>query len=160
MGSSTSKAARTAAGAARRQYPQRVPSPPSSNASSAPRPPAGQPTAPGPTVYPQSQASNTRDECEFLFLSSLLHIFLLTIISHQCRCLRSRFRTISAFPRPSPAKLNSLELINLQSFFISTITRPQKLSEPVTSPNVSGSKQESCTDGADGARASAAAGRG
>ncbi|KAF6227055.1 hypothetical protein HO133_008496 [Letharia lupina] len=62
MGSSTSKAAKTAAGAARRQYPQRVSPPPTSNAPSAPPPPAGQPTAPGPTVHPRSQASNTRDE--------------------------------------------------------------------------------------------------
>ncbi|CAD6565164.1 MAG: hypothetical protein ASARMPREDX12_005725 [Alectoria sarmentosa] len=62
MGSSTSKAAKLAAGAARRQYPQRVPPPPSSNAPSAPLPPPGQPTAPGPIVHPQSQASSTRDE--------------------------------------------------------------------------------------------------
>ncbi|KAK3178179.1 hypothetical protein OEA41_000312 [Lepraria neglecta] len=62
MGSSTSKAAKTAAGAARRQYPKRVPPSPTSNASSAPSPPAGQPAAPGPTVHPQSQASATKDE--------------------------------------------------------------------------------------------------
>ena len=62
MGSSSSKAAKVAAGATKRQYPTRVPPPPSSNASSAPPPPAGQPTAPGPTVHPQMQASETRDE--------------------------------------------------------------------------------------------------
>lgn len=73
MGSSTSKAAKTAADAARRQYPQRVPPPPSSNTPSATPPPAGQPTAPGPTVHPQSQISNTRDECELCSLISLLN---------------------------------------------------------------------------------------
>lgn len=62
MGSSSSKAAKTAVGAARRQYPQRVPPPPTSNAPSAPPPPTGQPAAPGPTVHPQSQASETKDE--------------------------------------------------------------------------------------------------
>ena len=68
MGASTSKAAKTAAGAARRQYPQRVPPPPTSNTSSATSPPAGQPTAPGPTVHPQVQASNTHDECKLYCL--------------------------------------------------------------------------------------------
>lgn len=82
MGSSTSKAAKTAAGAARRQYPQRVPHPPSYNAPSAP-PPAGQPAAPGPTVHPQSQASSTRDECSLSFLSSMLEALLTPFISHQ-----------------------------------------------------------------------------
>ncbi|KAL6716402.1 hypothetical protein ACLMJK_005969 [Lecanora helva] len=62
MGSSTSKAAKTAAGAARRQYPQRVPPPPTINAPRTPSAPAGQPAAPGPTVHPQSQASESRDE--------------------------------------------------------------------------------------------------
>ncbi|KAL2055845.1 hypothetical protein ABVK25_004089 [Lepraria finkii] len=62
MGSSTSKAAKTAAGAVRWQYPKRVPPPPTSSASSGPPPPAGQPAAPGPTVHPQSQASATKDE--------------------------------------------------------------------------------------------------
>ncbi|KAL9136443.1 MAG: hypothetical protein Q9175_002355 [Cornicularia normoerica] len=62
MGSSTSKVAKSATGAARRQYPQLVPPPPSSNAPSAPPPPAGQPTAPGVTVHPQSQASSIRDQ--------------------------------------------------------------------------------------------------
>jgi len=66
MGSLSSKAAKTATGAARRQYPQRVPPQPSSNASSAPPPPAGRPSVPGPTVHPQTQASSTRDECTLL----------------------------------------------------------------------------------------------
>jgi len=62
MGSSTSKAAKTAAGASRRQYPQRVPPAPTSNKSPAHSPPAGQPSAPGPTVHPDSWARETRDE--------------------------------------------------------------------------------------------------
>ncbi|KAI9879491.1 MAG: hypothetical protein M1830_008367 [Pleopsidium flavum] len=66
MGSSSSKAAKTAAGPARRQYPQRVPptSQPRSttNAPSARSPAGSQPSAPGPTVHPQSYASGTRDE--------------------------------------------------------------------------------------------------
>ncbi|MCJ1258981.1 hypothetical protein MMC24_006815 [Lignoscripta atroalba] len=61
MGSSSSKAAKTAAGAVKRQYPQRVP-PQNTNASSMPRPPAGQASAPGPTVHPKTHASSTRDE--------------------------------------------------------------------------------------------------
>ncbi|KAL8857936.1 MAG: hypothetical protein Q9178_005555 [Gyalolechia marmorata] len=64
MGASSSKAARSAASSsARRKYPSRTPeSNPTTNAPSAPPPPAGQPTAPGPTVHPQSQASGDRDE--------------------------------------------------------------------------------------------------
>ncbi|KAL2040238.1 hypothetical protein N7G274_007141 [Stereocaulon virgatum] len=67
MGSSTSKAVRTAAGgAARRQYPKRVPpqstSTSTSNASSAPPPPAGRGDAPGPSVHPRAQASSVKDE--------------------------------------------------------------------------------------------------
>ncbi|KAL8872259.1 MAG: hypothetical protein Q9174_002083 [Haloplaca sp. 1 TL-2023] len=64
MGSSSSKAARTAtAAASRRKYPSRTAeSNPTTNASSEPPPRAGQPEAPGPTVYPQSQASGNRDE--------------------------------------------------------------------------------------------------
>ncbi|KAI9715438.1 MAG: hypothetical protein M1812_005914 [Candelaria pacifica] len=64
MGSSSSKVARNATGAATRKYPQRVPPisnpTPSTNARSPP--PPGQPNAPGPTVYPKPQASNARDE--------------------------------------------------------------------------------------------------
>ncbi|KAK5000061.1 hypothetical protein LTR66_001008 [Elasticomyces elasticus] len=66
MGSSTSKAARTAGGTAARKYPSR-PSPSSQSpaqTSNAPtqRPPSGQQQAPGPTVRPQARASGTRDE--------------------------------------------------------------------------------------------------
>ncbi|KAF2103002.1 hypothetical protein NA57DRAFT_71985 [Rhizodiscina lignyota] len=64
MGSSTSKAARTAAGASARKYPNRVPPttsqgarpPPSSSVSES------QPTRPGPTVHPEPQASETKNE--------------------------------------------------------------------------------------------------
>ncbi|TKX20168.1 hypothetical protein C1H76_7669 [Elsinoe australis] len=62
MGSSTSKAAR-AAGTATRRYPSR-PSPSSTNTNVAPQPPppAGANHQPGPTVYPESQATITRTE--------------------------------------------------------------------------------------------------
>ncbi|EON62576.1 hypothetical protein W97_01800 [Coniosporium apollinis CBS 100218] len=64
MGSSSSKAARTASGAARR-YPSRTPpttaAPRTSNAPSQP-PPPGDPSRPGPTVRPQARASETRNE--------------------------------------------------------------------------------------------------
>ncbi|KAI4111594.1 MAG: hypothetical protein LQ339_000465 [Xanthoria mediterranea] len=62
MGASSSKAARSAASSStRRKYPSRTPeSNPTTN--NTPSAPAGQPTAPGPTVHPQSQASNSRDE--------------------------------------------------------------------------------------------------
>ncbi|KAA6407461.1 MAG: hypothetical protein FRX48_08704 [Lasallia pustulata] len=59
MGASKSKVAKTAAGAARRQYPKRVP--PTTNTPST-RPPPGQSSTPGPTVHPQAQASETRDQ--------------------------------------------------------------------------------------------------
>ncbi|KAL8730860.1 MAG: hypothetical protein Q9166_003787 [cf. Caloplaca sp. 2 TL-2023] len=64
MGASSSKAARSVASVSRRRkFPSRTPeSNPTTNASSAPPLPAGQPTAPGPTVHPQSQASGSRDE--------------------------------------------------------------------------------------------------
>jgi len=59
MGSSTSKVAKTAAGAAKRQYPQRVPQ--ANNAP--PRPPAASKTsAPSQTVHPRPQARGSRDE--------------------------------------------------------------------------------------------------
>ncbi|KAJ9643937.1 hypothetical protein H2199_003803 [Coniosporium tulheliwenetii] len=64
MGSSSSKAARTASGAARK-YPSRIPpttaAPRTSNAPSQP-PPPGDPSRPGPTVRPQARVSETRDE--------------------------------------------------------------------------------------------------
>ena len=74
MGSFTSKVAKPAAGAARRQYPQRVPPPPSSNAPSAPPAPAGQPTDAGPTVHPRPEASNARTECKVFSSTVRLNI--------------------------------------------------------------------------------------
>ncbi|KAL8827835.1 MAG: hypothetical protein Q9170_006854 [Blastenia crenularia] len=63
MGASFSKAARSTASTSTRKLPNRTPgSNPTSNAPSQPPPPAGQPTAPGPTVHPQNQASGSRDE--------------------------------------------------------------------------------------------------
>ncbi|KAL8807875.1 MAG: hypothetical protein Q9223_001926 [Gallowayella weberi] len=64
MGASSSKAARSVASASgHRKFPSRTPETnPTANASSAPPPPAGQPTAPGPTVHPQTQAAGSRDE--------------------------------------------------------------------------------------------------
>ncbi|KAL8767309.1 MAG: hypothetical protein Q9209_006147 [Squamulea sp. 1 TL-2023] len=64
MGASSSKAARSAtSSSARRKFPSRTPeSNPTTNAPFTPPPPAGQPTAPGPTVHPQPQASSNRDE--------------------------------------------------------------------------------------------------
>ncbi|KAL8800775.1 MAG: hypothetical protein Q9182_004939 [Xanthomendoza sp. 2 TL-2023] len=64
MGASFSKATRSVASASRhRKYPSRTPETnPTTNPSSAPPPPAGQPTAPGPTVHPQTQAAGSRDE--------------------------------------------------------------------------------------------------
>ncbi|KAL3425541.1 hypothetical protein PVAG01_02332 [Phlyctema vagabunda] len=56
MGSSASKAARTA-GTAARKYPTRSP-PTSSTPNTAPRP---APVSPGPTVHPETQASTSRD---------------------------------------------------------------------------------------------------
>ncbi|KAI9656299.1 MAG: hypothetical protein M1821_004962 [Bathelium mastoideum] len=63
MGSSASKASRTAAGAAARKYPSRPSQAPPqpSNAPSRPPPPAQDGLA-GPTVRPQPRASETRDE--------------------------------------------------------------------------------------------------
>ncbi|MCJ1471756.1 hypothetical protein MMC13_000396 [Lambiella insularis] len=54
MGSSSSKAAKTAAGAAHRQYPKRVP--PNTTASPASAPP------PGPSVHPKPHVNSMRDE--------------------------------------------------------------------------------------------------
>ncbi|KAL9599099.1 MAG: hypothetical protein Q9219_004057 [cf. Caloplaca sp. 3 TL-2023] len=63
MGASSSKAARSVASASRRKFPTRTQgSNPTTNAPSHPPPPAGQPTAPGPTVHPQEEASGKRDE--------------------------------------------------------------------------------------------------
>ncbi|KAL8979578.1 MAG: hypothetical protein Q9177_006104, partial [Variospora cf. flavescens] len=63
MGAAASKGARSAASATTRKYPTRTPaSNPTTNVPAHPPPPAGQPTAPGPTVHPQSQASGGRDE--------------------------------------------------------------------------------------------------
>lgn len=62
MGSSSSKASRTA-GAAARQYPKRVPptSQPTTNATQPPPPPAPD-QQPGPTVRPQPHAAGSRSE--------------------------------------------------------------------------------------------------
>ncbi|KAK8196121.1 hypothetical protein M8818_007274 [Zalaria obscura] len=63
MGSSSSKAARNAAGAATRQYPSRTgPAPTSTTTNAPPRPAPSQPAKPGPTVRPQARASYERDE--------------------------------------------------------------------------------------------------
>ncbi|KAI4099568.1 MAG: hypothetical protein LQ345_007481 [Seirophora villosa] len=63
MGAAASKSARSAASASIRKYPTRTPaSNPTTNAPAHPPAPAGQPTAPGPTVHPQKQASGNRDE--------------------------------------------------------------------------------------------------
>ncbi|PNS21964.1 hypothetical protein CAC42_562 [Sphaceloma murrayae] len=62
MGSSASKATR-AAGTATRKYPSRPsPSSATTNAPNRPPPPAGATHQPGPTVYPESQATDTRTE--------------------------------------------------------------------------------------------------
>jgi len=64
MGSSASKASRTA-GAAARKYPTRTPPPPppQSRTTNAPPPPPPAPHGqPGPTVRPQPQATSSRDE--------------------------------------------------------------------------------------------------
>ena len=52
MGSAGSKAARTAAGSAKRQFPTRIPQ----------QPPTSKKPSPGPTVHPRPQASTTRND--------------------------------------------------------------------------------------------------
>jgi hypothetical protein len=59
MGSSTSKAARTAAGATRRQYPTKIPQN-TSTVRKGNAPPAQ--TGQGPTVYPEPHATEQRDQ--------------------------------------------------------------------------------------------------
>lgn len=62
MGSSASKAAKTAAtGAARRQFPTRVPPPPISDSPASASVPPEAPVV-GPTVHPTPRASETKDE--------------------------------------------------------------------------------------------------
>ncbi|KAL9117091.1 MAG: hypothetical protein Q9187_006376 [Circinaria calcarea] len=58
MGSSSSKVAKTAVGATKRQYPQRIPPNHASSPSNAPPPPASQ----GPIVHPDTPASSARNE--------------------------------------------------------------------------------------------------
>ena len=67
MGSSASKATKTAAtGAARRQFPTRVPPPPISESPASASVPPEAPVV-GPTVHPTPQASETKDEGKSLF---------------------------------------------------------------------------------------------
>ncbi|TKA32543.1 hypothetical protein B0A50_01651 [Salinomyces thailandicus] len=61
MGSSASKASRTA-GSAARKYPTRPPPPQQPTTNASPRPPPAPHHEPGPTVRPQTKAAGTRDE--------------------------------------------------------------------------------------------------
>lgn len=69
MGSAGSKAAKTAASSAKRQYPTLIPQQP---------PPSQRATSPGPTVHPKARASTTRDEgaTYHIHVMSLAHILL------------------------------------------------------------------------------------
>ncbi|KAL9587988.1 MAG: hypothetical protein Q9203_003199 [Teloschistes exilis] len=108
MGGVSSKATRSTASASTvRKYPSRTPATnPTTNATpSQPPPSAERPTAPGPTVHPQSQASNSRDEAINLDASD----------PHFARSLRSlgpvqpssTFSNSSTFDPSSPSSPNA-----------------------------------------------------
>ena len=133
MGSSTSKAAKTAVGAAKRQYPQRVPLPPTSNSPSAPPPPTGQPTAPGPAVHPQSQASSTRDQCRFSALTFHFSAPCFTDTGHQ-PSISMPLILISLDPSVLSAQSSPTQFSRIHQFSIPHhLPHPKALKAPQTS---------------------------
>ncbi|MCJ1341743.1 hypothetical protein MMC09_007040 [Bachmanniomyces sp. S44760] len=131
MGSASSKAARAVAGPARRQYPKTVANRQATSADPGPPPPAGQPTAPGPTVHPQSQASDTRnasinrDAVDPAFARSLRSIGPVTpapTLSNTSafnapQAIHDQSSTHQSWPSifPDPAKNPAIQVLNARS---------------------------------------------
>ena len=114
MGSSASKAAKTAAtGAARRQFPTRVPPPPISDSPASASVPPETPAV-GPTVHPTPQASETKGECKSLSLCEAVPGTQAKLfISDLARRPRPRLRRLPPHSRPRPTQVHPLQYLHL-----------------------------------------------
>ncbi|KAL8994972.1 MAG: hypothetical protein Q9188_006916 [Gyalolechia gomerana] len=160
MGNFSSKAARSAASASTRKLPTRTPgSNPTTNAPSHSPPPAGQPTAPGPTVHPQNQTSDSRDESNnkpiypfyytnqvpdppteqkiitLPYIAYLLRKLMLTTSphSHKSRRLGPRLRPLPPLPRARPTFLHPLQFLHILLGTL-RLTLPNHLPKPLSQP--------------------------